>query len=195
MVKPLKSGEILENLKLLSDWLRVKYPGDHFELIVVGGAALALDGFKEQTTDIDLLKPDVLPVPMKNGIAHISRVKRLGAEWLNTNIANMLFKVKGPKELPAYFNEISRTIELGDNLKIGLIGRQALISLKMLAATPSYTKHTVDIKSLNPGKQEIAEAIRFVFSIDNSQLREDDLRNILREIGFDFDEINKELTK
>ena len=54
MVKPLKSGEILENLKLLSDWLRVKYPGDHFELIVVGGAALALDGFKEQTTDIGL---------------------------------------------------------------------------------------------------------------------------------------------
>ena len=56
MVKPLKSSEILENLKLLSDWLRVKYPGDHFELIVVGGAALALDGFKEQTTDIDLLR-------------------------------------------------------------------------------------------------------------------------------------------
>jgi hypothetical protein len=34
MVKPLKNNEIVENLKLLADWLRVKYPGEHFELIV-----------------------------------------------------------------------------------------------------------------------------------------------------------------
>ncbi len=46
-----------------------------------------------------------------------------------------------------------------------------------------------------PGRDEISEAIRFVLSIDNSGLREDDLRNILKEIGFDFDEINNELTE
>ena len=61
MAKPLKHKEILENLKLLADWLRVKYPGEHFELIVAGGAAMTLEGFKGQTTDIDLLSPKELP--------------------------------------------------------------------------------------------------------------------------------------
>ncbi len=37
MVKALKENEIVENLKLLADWLRVKCPGEHFELIVAGG--------------------------------------------------------------------------------------------------------------------------------------------------------------
>ena len=67
MAKPLKDREIMENFKLLADWLRVKYPGEHFELIVAGGSAMALEGFKDQTTDIDILRPEVLPNPIKNG--------------------------------------------------------------------------------------------------------------------------------
>jgi hypothetical protein len=34
-------------------------------------------------------------------------------------------------KLPKYFSEISRTLEVSGNLKIGLISRQALISLKL----------------------------------------------------------------
>ncbi len=52
---------------------------------------MALEGFKGQTTDIDLLSPEVLPDPIKNGIAHVSRAKKLGAEWLNTSLANILW--------------------------------------------------------------------------------------------------------
>ena len=195
MIRPLRGSEILENLELLSDWLRVKYPGDHFELIVVGGAVMALNGFKEQTTDIDILRPELLPDSILNGIAHIARVKRLGPEWINTNVANMLLKVKGSIELPQYFNEISRTIEVADNLKIGLVCRQALISLKMYAATPSYRKHTDDIRNLRPNKEEISEAVRFVLSIDSADIRKDDLRAILKDIGYDFGEIYRELEK
>lgn len=58
---------------------------------MAGGAAMALEGFKGQTTDIDLLSPEVLPDPIKNGIAHVSRAKKLGAEWLNTSLANILW--------------------------------------------------------------------------------------------------------
>jgi hypothetical protein len=136
MVKPLKENEIVENLRLLADWLRVKYPGEHFELIVAGGAAMTLEGFKGQTMDIDILSPKVLPDSIRKGIAHVSRAKRLGAEWLNTSLANMLSKAAGSVRLPEYFSEISRTIEVSDNLKIGLISRQALISLKIYATTP-----------------------------------------------------------
>jgi hypothetical protein len=195
MVKSLKEKEIVENLKLLADWLRVKYPGEHFELTVAGGAAMSLEGFKGQTTDIDLLSPKVLPDSIKRGIAHVGRLKKLGAEWLNTSLANMLSKVTGSVELPEYFGDISRTIEVSDNLKIGLIGRQALISLKMYATTPSYSKHTVDIRSLQPSKREISEAVRFVMSIDDSVLRKDDLRIVLKDLGFDFDEIHSDLAK
>lgn len=104
----------------------------------------------------------------------------------------MLLKVKGTKKLPEYFYEISRTIEVADNLQIGLVGRQALISLKMYAATPIYRKHTVDIKNLGPSKDEISEAVRFVMNMDNSNLRKDDLRVVLKDVGFDFDEIHRE---
>ena len=154
MVKPLKENEIVENLKLLADWLRVKDPGEHFELIVAGCAAMTLEGFKGQTTDIDLLSPKVLPDSIKKGVAHVGRAKKLGPEWLNTSLANMLSKAAGSVKLPKYFAEISRTLEVSDNLKIGLISRQALISLKLHATTPSYRKHTIDLSNLRPSRNE-----------------------------------------
>ena len=183
----LNKTQILENLEVLSEWLRVKYPDDTFEL-VVGGAAMALDGFKDQTMDIDLLLPEILPDALKEGIVHVGKAKRLAPEWINNNPANILKKLRPSKGLPEYFNEISRKIEIGDNLEITLIGRQALIGMKLLASTPSYTKHTNDIRSLNPRKEEIKEAVRFVLSIDNDELRKEDLRIVLKAIGFDFGE-------
>ena len=56
MPTDLTRTQILENLKLLSEWLSVKYPDDTFELVVVGGAAMALDEFKDQTKDIDRIR-------------------------------------------------------------------------------------------------------------------------------------------
>ena len=191
MPTDLNKFKILENLELLSEWLRVKYPNDTFEMVVVGGAAMALNEFKDQTRDIDLILPEILPAALKEGIAHVSRAKRLPQEWINTNAANILKKFKPKRGLPEYFNETSRTIDIGDNLKITLIGRQALIGMKLLASTPSYTKHTDDIRSLNPRKKEIEEAVRFVLSIDNDELRKKDLRIVLKAIGFDFDEFTE----
>jgi hypothetical protein len=98
-------------------------------------------------------------------------------------------------KLPKYFSEISRTLEVSDNLKIGLISRQALISLKLYAVTPSYRKHTEDLSNLRPSKREITEALRFVMSIDDSVPRKDDLRIVMKELGYDFDEIHHNLAK
>ncbi|MBN1831250.1 MAG: hypothetical protein JW896_03990 [Deltaproteobacteria bacterium] len=189
MAKALKEKEILEHLEMLADWIRVKHPGDHFELVVVGGAAMALEGFKDQTTDIDIIRPEVLPEPIVDGVAHIGRIRRLSSRWLNSDVANMLSKTKRSMSLPEYFNEISRTIEVGENLKISLIGRQALLSLKLHAAIPSYRKHTDDIKRLGPNSAEITEAVRFVLSFDSTEVRKDDLRVILKDLRFDFDNI------
>jgi hypothetical protein len=191
MAKALNRQEILENLKILADWLRVKHPDDHFELIVVGGAAMALEGFKDQTTDIDVIRPEVLPEQIINGVAHIGKIRRLSSGWLNSNAANIFLKTKRSVVIPEYFNEISRTIEVDENLRIRLIGRQALISLKLYAATPSYSKHTTDINRLEPNVKEIIEAVRFVLSLDGTEVRKDDLRVLLKETGFDFDDLYK----
>ena len=193
MAKALKEKELLENLRMLSDWIRVKYPGDSFELVVVGGAAMALEGFKDQTMDIDVIRPEVLPEPIAKSVADIGKIRRIGSEWLNSNIANMLLKTKGATALPEYFNEISRTIEVGKNLRVSLIGRQALISLKLYAATPSYRKHTDDIYRLGPNSAEVTEAVRFVLSFDGTEVRKDDLRVVLKDLGFDFDDIYKNI--
>ena len=193
MAKALKEKEILENLKMLADWIRVKHPDDSFELVVVGGAAMALEGFKDQTVDIDVIRPEVLPEPIVNGVTHIGKIRRVGSGWLNSNVANMLSKAKGSTVLPEYFNEISRTIEIGKNLKISLIGRQALISLKLYAATPSYHKHTDDLSRLAPNTAEVIEAVRFVLSFDGTDVRKDDLRVVLKDLGFDFDDIYKNI--
>lgn len=81
MAKTLKQNEIMENLELLADWLRVKYPDQHFEFVLGGGAVMALQGFKDQTIDIDLFSPRVLPDSVLKGIAHVGRVKKLGPNW------------------------------------------------------------------------------------------------------------------
>lgn len=121
----------------------------------------------------------------------LAGLKSLDLIGLNTQLAIMLGETTGLRELPEYFKEIAPTIEIGDNLKIDLIGRQALISLKMYAATPSYSKHTMDISKLRPSKKEIFESIRFVMSIDATEPRKDDLRIVLKTLGFDFNGIYK----
>jgi len=191
MAGPLSRNEILENLKLLSEWLEVKSPGEQFELTLVGGAAMALDGHKDQTRDVDVLEPGVLSATLKAGIAYISKAKRLNPEWINMNVANIFRKRRRDIPLPNYFKKISRTIEIGKNLKVRLLGRQGLIATKLLAATPSFAKHTRDLKELAPGKREIREAVRFVLSMDDHESRVQDLRIILDELGYDFDEIWK----
>ncbi len=80
MATDFNKAQILDNLEILSEWLSVKYPDDTFNLVVVGGAAMALDGFKNQTKDIDLLLPEILPAALKEGISNVSRAKKLPPE-------------------------------------------------------------------------------------------------------------------
>ena len=180
---------------MLAEWIRVKYPDERFELVVVGGAAMAIEGFKDQTKDIDVIRPEVLPEPIQNGAAHIARIRRRGSGWINCDVSNMLLQTKRSKALPEYFNEISRSIDVAENLKISVIGRQALISLKLYAATPSYSKHTADMRQLRPNGAEITEAVSFVLSVDDTEVRKDDLGVILKELGFDFNDIYRKIEK
>jgi len=45
------------------------------------------------------------------------------------------------------------------------------------------------IKSMQPTTGEMKKALSFVFNIDNTELRTNDLRILLKEMGFEFDEV------
>ncbi len=143
---------ILDSLEWLSDWLQQKVPGERFELVLVGGAA------------------------------HIGRVRKLGPEWINTNVAVMLRQ--SVPSLPDCFRETSRSVEIGGNLCVHVIGRQALISLKLYAASPVVDKHTKDLAQLEPERGEIEEAVRFVLSVDGTEVRRRRLEGDPQKAGF-----------
>ena len=56
-------------------------------------------------------------------------------------------------------------------------------------------KHTTDLKKLKPNKEEMEEAVRFVLHMDGHETRRQDLGTILKQIGFDADEILQQIDK
>ena len=48
---------------------------------------------------------------------------------------------------------------------------------------------------MQPHAAEITEAIRFVLSIDCTEMRKDDLRVVLKDLGFDFDDIHSKIER
>ena len=184
-------AEIISNLELLSDWLQAKHPAEQFELLLIGGAALALMGNKDQTNDIDLLEPHPLPEPLKQGIRAVAKARHLAIGWLNDQAAQIFSAGPNPeiKRFPEYFREIAQTFSVGKNLTVHIIGKQALISLKLYACNPSIAKHIDDLKALEPRKEEIKIAAQFCLSEDPHITSKQDLVEVIRKLEFDPDEI------
>ncbi len=64
-----------------------------------------------------------------------------------------------------------------------MLGRQALVSLKLLTASPSERKHTNDLLVLAPTDQELDLAHSFVIETDGSTPRIEDLEIILNRLN------------
>ncbi|MBC7792569.1 MAG: hypothetical protein H7Z43_02590 [Clostridia bacterium] len=115
--------EIIDNLTLVAEWLGVKHPRKHFELVVVGGSAMALLGMPKTTADVDVLIPARLPLEILNAARVVGKAKGLGPDWLNDRAADALAVSCAEKERPAYFLERSLSIPIADNLTVHVIGR------------------------------------------------------------------------
>jgi len=183
MDESLSRKRIIDLLETLSRWLDVKAPGRHFELLVVGGAALALSGDKDRTFDVDVLRPPRLESVLEQGVAAVARSRGLPPRWLSTSVADIFARLHAPRRWPAYFDEVGFSLPVGGNLLILVAGRQALISLKLFAASPSVAKHVDDLLALEPTTEDLRIAIDFVRSIDSTDVRRDDLRAVLRRLG------------
>lgn len=179
----LGADAILDYLGALSQWLRVRAPEERHCLYVVGGAALALCGFTRTTYDVDLLRPTQLSSSLRQGAAAVARARHLAPSWLETGPAEIFRRLGRPKIFPAYFPEAARTISMGESLVVEVASRQALLSLKLLAASPSARKHLDDIHVMAPGRDEILEALRFVLDVDNSPPRHEELQEVLELLG------------
>jgi hypothetical protein len=176
---------ILDNLGALTEWLRVRAPGERHRLYVVGGAALALSGIARTTYDVDVLRPAVLAPSLREGARVVARSRGLAPAWLETGPAAIFRRLGAPARFPQYFFETVRVVELGESLTVEVASRQALVSLKLYAAGPSTTKHLDDLRALAPGLDEIREAVRFVVEIDGSEPRLRDLEAVVAALGLD----------
>ena len=173
---------ILESLGLVAEWLAVRYPGRRYELVVAGGAALALQDRKEGTVDVDVLVPRDLPAEVVEAAHLVATAKGLGADWLNVGVAKVAKLLEQQGGLPEYFADLSAPLDVAQNLTVRAVGRQTLISLKLLAASPSERKHIDDLKALAPSAAELALARKLVLGFDSSQPRQEDLKIVLDEL-------------
>jgi len=152
--------------------------GSTVAIVVVGGAALALGGFVSRSTfDIDviaraeereagltLVQAEPIPAALRNAIATVARDLDLPADWMNTVVGR-----QWPQGLPpGLLSEITwRTF---GGLSVGLVGRGALVALKLFAATDRgpASVHVQDLVALAPDDAELAEAADWVRGQDVS---------------------------
>jgi len=154
--------------------------GDYLEdggatacILVVGGAVLVLRGWVERSTqDIDViamrlpasaeLLPPEFQAPLVDAIQRVALDRGLPADWLNTAVA-MQWRTGLP---PTLDSDIEWRTFAG--LQVGLAGRQAMLALKLFAATDRGpdSVHCRDLLVLAPTDAELEAAAAWVRTQD-----------------------------
>lgn len=151
-------------------------------IVVVGGAAMILDGHVTRTTrDVDVIAigepagppddraigpPDELPQAFWEAVARVARDLDLSADWLNTIVGR-----QWETGLPPGFQERIRWRRLG-GLWLGTASRYDLIILKLYAAADSegpQSVHFQDLLALDPTEAELQKAKQWVLTQDTSK--------------------------
>lgn len=161
-------------LHALGDLLSVE--GEAVRLIVVGGAALSLLGLVERTTDdVDViaraeseasptapLPPEPLPEALTRAAATVARDFGLPPDWLNTEIAAQ-WRTGLP---PGLADDL--TWRRYGGLRLGLVGRRTLVTLKLFAAVDRGPRsvHFQDLLALRPTAEELGAAAAWVRTQD-----------------------------
>ncbi len=112
---------------------------------------------EDPTVDI-LVRPDPLPEPLTRAIATVARDFNLPHDWMNTEIAAQWLQGL-PPTLPEDI-----TWKMYAALRVGLAGRQTLITLKLFAAADRgpTSVHYQDLVRLQPTMEELEEAAVWV---------------------------------
>jgi hypothetical protein len=175
----LTSTELEEALHAVGGLLRAE--DAQASIVVVGGASLSLLGLVPRTTrDVDviarvqeggsdadakqLVPPEPLPESLTRAIRTVARDFGLPLDWVNTDVA-----LQWRSGLPPGLEE-GLTWRRYDALRVGLVGRRALIALKLFAAVDGGPGgvHFQDLVALGPSDDELKEASAWVRTQDAS---------------------------
>lgn len=171
------SQDLSQSLQLVGELLEAE--GAPYALVIVGGAALNLLGVIDRATrDIDVLAvgdppirprgihppPHSFPPPLQRAIRTVARDQNLDPDWLNTGPADQWLQGLPPSL------ESRITWKRFAALTVGIVARQDLIPLKLLAAadnTPTGS-HGRDLLALKPTDAELDSAAEWVKTQDAS---------------------------
>jgi hypothetical protein len=187
----LSSDRLNEAMSLLAEEMEFKgiTPND---LVVCGGSAiLALKISQRTTKDVDILAtldeqrklidPRPLSQELLKAAENVGKLLHLPENWLNTGPADQL-----KAGLPEGFVERLKTVEFGPALRVHYTGRYDLIHLKLFALIDlGPGKHSQDLHALDPTKEELLAAARWVATQDAGDKFPELLRLMLRQIGYD----------
>jgi len=169
-------GEILADRKLA------------YELVAVGGGALALVGLIERSTrDLDIVgvldqgavAPAIdLPVPLGEAVRDVARALDLSEDWVNGDPARRI------RSLPDGFLGRCTRRTFGP-LGVWLASRIDQIFLKLYAAVEDRGggKHVWDLEQLQPTKDELRQAAVWARTQDDSETFARMLRACLGNLG------------
>lgn len=165
-----RAGEVLNALgELLSG------SGERFDLVVIGGAGLLALGLIDRSTrDVDvvalrrgteLVDPDPLPPILLEARDRVAEDFDLPQEWLNTAPASLL-----DLGLPNGFAERLEQRAYGPALTVSLASRVDQIHFKLyaLADQAAGSKHDLDLRALEPTRDELLAAARWAITHDPS---------------------------
>jgi len=149
--------------------------GERFELVVIGGSALAALGLvRRATRDIDivalrsegaLVPAEPLPVVLAGARDRVARDFGLDAGWLNP----------GPTELlrfglPEGFESRLERRPYGLALTVHLAGRLDHVHFKLYAMVDQGAgRHEADLRALHPSPEELLAAARWARTHDPSE--------------------------
>ena len=164
--------------------------GERYELVVIGGSGLLALGLIDRSTrDVDvvafrdeatLVDPKPLPAPLVEARDRVAQDLDLPEDWLNVAPSSLL-----DFGLPARFLERVERRDFGPGLTVWLASRFDQIHFKLyaLADQAPGNKHDLDLRALDPTRDELIEAARWAITHDPSEGFHEELLRALSYLG------------
>lgn len=184
----LNKENLEEILQLLGERLTLIAPEKNWNLVVCGGAALAVLNLVQRTTkDIDVIgqfkdgqiEYTGFDSKFKEQISIVAVLFNLPSDWINTRPESFIRSGLPPGLLQRLILK-----KYGKNLTIGFISRYDQIFLKLYASVDRGGYHVDDLIKLKPTEEELSDACKWVCEQDTSEAFAVLLKSMLEQIGF-----------
>ena len=150
--------DIKKTIESFDNYLAQK--GEHFDAVIVGGAALNLLSVTSRVTqDIDVLDPGALPQKIKAYAEDFAKDKNLPPNWLNTGPADLV------NHLPDGWQDRKQPVFSGKAINLETLGADELLLSKCWAYL-DRERDKEDIISMKPSEKELEEVAKLIKPLD-----------------------------